>query len=212
MQTLFWGHKTSRGQISSQPTLTLIPQLSAQTQPSVIKTYGFFYGALSLSKWSKYGRCVLCPLCHGGQRLTSARGITHADHTRRGWADTLQRGVTQCWDCTPQSAAVTRMWTRLLENDRWWFNMATLSGQTRVRVGGLDLPVSLAAKGSLGLKGHFPLPDSTVWDSVNNGSCRREDRGDHTNTEWWINRRAKMKLPSLHFITEQKLFREADRF
>lgn len=82
----------------------------------------------------------------------------------------------------------------------------------RVRVGGRDLPVSLAAKGSLGLKGHFPLPDSTVWDSVNNGSCRREDRGDHTNTEWWITRRAKMKLPSLHFITEQKLFREADWF
>lgn len=86
------------------------------------------------------------------------------------------------------------------------------SFRLRVCVGGRDLPVSLAAKGSLGLKGHFPLPDSTAWDSVNNGSCRREDRGDHTNTGWWINRRAKMKLPSLHFITEQKLFREADWF
>lgn len=57
---------------------------------------------------------------------------------------------------------------------------------------GWDPPVSLAVKGSLGLKGHFPLPDSTVWDNVNNGSCRTD--GDHTQREWPTNTGAKRKL------------------
>lgn len=37
-----------------------------------------------------------------------------------------------------------------------------------------DPPVRLAVKGSLGLKGHFPLPDSPEPDSMNSGSCRRQ--------------------------------------
>lgn len=143
------------------PLLVNPPSSAVSTEPTISYknlTYGFFYGALSLSMWSKYGRCVLCPLCREGQRLTSACGITHADHTRLGWADSLQRGVTQWWDCTPQSTAVTRMWTRLLEDDRWWFNMATLSAPWSVR-GWTGPTGQSSSEGLFGTEGTF----SSAW-------------------------------------------------
>lgn len=64
-----------------------------------------------------------------------------------------------------------------------------------------DLPVRKTAKGSLGLKGHFPLPDSSEPDSTNSGSCRGKWRGGGTtHTKWWND---EMELASSHMVREE---------
>lgn len=53
-----------------------------------------------------------------------------------------------------------------------------------------DPPVSRAVKGSLGLKGHFPRPDSRRGDNMKDGSCRRETTHKHRT----VSRRTERKL------------------
>ena len=64
-----------------------------------------------------------------------------------------------------------------------------------------DPPVSRAVKGSFGLKGHFPRPDSRRGDNMKDSSCRTETTHKHRA----ISSRTERKL-TLHPVSLMDLF------
>lgn len=125
--------------------------------------------------------CFMSVMSRGATADVSTWHQWRRPHTRHSWTHQWQRGERQQRDCTPlhqnMNTAVTGE----------WFNV-------RVCVRACDLPVSRAVKGSLGLKGHFPRPDSTTWDNMKDGSCERPHTHARMRTHTQINDRTTRKI------------------
>lgn len=101
---------------------------------------------------------------------------------RTGWAQTVAALYTVLRLCHHSMNMVIKMCLGMIWSVH--FGLFLLYALSYI----WDLPVRCAAKGSLGLKGHFPWPDSSEWNSMNNGCCNGEMDQTHYYKlhRWWI--------------------------